>query len=143
MAYEKSDPECKEYKFRDLTQLQKLTKESEAIYDKASKNFKHPFVFVTTDRTYEVVASSEEERNMWMAGIKYVLISATEVQLIMQEEAKQKDKLPPYQKPRLNSTTASDFKSFSKGFKNENPSARLPPRHEENGDRSLLPGNND
>ena len=42
-----------------------------------------PFFVKTTDRVFELYTSTPDEREMWMAGFQYILISTKEVQQIM------------------------------------------------------------
>ena len=48
-----------------------------------SIKFKYPFFVKTTERLFELYASTTEERTMWIAGFNYVIVSTNEVQDIM------------------------------------------------------------
>ena len=53
-----------------------VPEESQKIIGKASKNFTHAFYLITTTRTYELFASSEEERKMWVTAFQFISICA-------------------------------------------------------------------
>ena len=48
--------------------------------EKASKNYTVPFQLCTAERNFELYSCSEEERNMWLAGFEYMIVSTQEVQ---------------------------------------------------------------
>jgi hypothetical protein len=49
----------------------------------SSSTYTLAFFVKTTDRVFELYTSTPEEREMWMAGFKYIMISTKEVQSIM------------------------------------------------------------
>ena len=74
----------KEILFRDILKVQNLgANEDNSLTEKASKNFRMPFQIDTSERKFELFASSEEERKMWLVGFEYILVSTSEVQIIM------------------------------------------------------------
>lgn len=81
--YKKKDPDSIEILFRDVQRLLTFGKAAEQQYEVASKNFRSPFIVQTTQRKFELFASSEEERKMWIAGFQYILVSTSEVQILM------------------------------------------------------------
>lgn len=48
-----------------------------------SKTFNMPFCLQTTDRTYILFASIEDERQLWLDGFNYVIQSTMQVQKII------------------------------------------------------------
>ena len=48
--------------------------------------FKFPFSVVTSQRIFEFYASCPQEREMWIAGFNYVVLSSKEVQKIMNDQ---------------------------------------------------------
>lgn len=77
----------KELLFRDILRVNSLSGGSDEdvtqATERASRNFKMPFQVNTSERKFELFASSEEERKMWLAGFEYVMVSTQEVQIIM------------------------------------------------------------
>ena len=62
--------------------------------DKANlpKNWSFPFYVQTTERVYVLCAKNVNERNMWMAGFRYVIASTLTVQCIMKHNNQVLDK---------------------------------------------------
>lgn len=81
--YKQSNLNRKDILFRDIKQLTLFSKEAEKKYEVASKNYRFPFIVNTNERKFELFASSEEERQMWVVGFQYILISTSEVQNMM------------------------------------------------------------
>jgi hypothetical protein len=54
--------------------LQKLASGSSYVF---------PFFVKTTSRTFELYTTTPDEREMWISGFKYILISTKEVQQII------------------------------------------------------------
>lgn len=54
-------------------------KSEERIRQVCSKTYRFPFFLKTLDRMYELCSSSEEERNMWIAGFSYIIVSTSQV----------------------------------------------------------------
>lgn len=52
------------------------------------KNWQNGFYLKTTDRTFFLMAKSLEDRNMWMAGYRYLIASTVTVQNIMRENSR-------------------------------------------------------
>lgn len=75
--------------FRDVKQISTFDECADNLCEKASKNFQYPFIVDTTQRRFELHASSVQERNMWITGFTYILVSTTEVQSIMTQQAKE------------------------------------------------------
>lgn len=71
--------------FRDIYNAYLPTEENDKILRKLSSgsSYVFPFFVKTPDRIFELYTSTPDERNMWMAGFKYILISTREVQQIM------------------------------------------------------------
>lgn len=59
-----------------------------------SKTFKFPFMVKTVDRVFVLFAPSYSEREMWIAGFNYVIVSTNQVQSLLKEnEQNLKDKM--------------------------------------------------
>lgn len=54
-----------------------------SLQKEMSKTYCYPFYVKTNERDFTLCAASEEERQMWMAGFKYVMISTKQVQQII------------------------------------------------------------
>ena len=52
-----------------------------------SKKYNHPFFVKTVDRLFELYASQENERTLWMAALDYLIKSTMEVQKILIENS--------------------------------------------------------
>ena len=77
--------EFKEILFRDILKVHiSATDDDNENKEKASKNFTLPFILETSERKFELFACSVEERKMWITGFEYILVSTSEVQIIMQ-----------------------------------------------------------
>lgn len=63
--------------FRDIVRVMLPQFNQEEVFRKNvnSKTFTFPFFVKTNMRFMELYAASEEERQMWVAGFEYVLIS--------------------------------------------------------------------
>ena len=51
----------------------------EPVKHSMPKSWQHGLYLQTTDRLYFLCARSEEDRNMWMAGFRYLLASTVTV----------------------------------------------------------------
>ena len=49
--------------------------DEKVILCRCSKTYKFPFFLHTIDRKFELCASSENERKMWMSGFNYIKVS--------------------------------------------------------------------
>ena len=74
------DPNNKKVLFRDI--LDCYLPKKDVSYDLPGK-WKHVFYLKTTERIYILCAKCEEDRNMWMAGFRYIIASTVTVQEIM------------------------------------------------------------
>ena len=52
------------------------------------KNWEHGMYLQTRERLFFLCAKSEEDRNMWMSGFRYLLASTVTVQTIMKDNSK-------------------------------------------------------
>lgn len=98
----------KEILFRDILKVHQnlaTTEDNKLASDRASKNFRMPFQIDTSERKFELFASSEEERKMWLTGFEYILVSTSEVQTIMQQEQEKKKESKLEQKKKKRETT--------------------------------------
>lgn len=71
--------------FRDILSAYLPTDACDEMLRKLASGSQYVFAFFvkTSDRVFELYASTPDEREMWMAGFKYILISTKEVQTIM------------------------------------------------------------
>ena len=51
--------------------------------DIPSKTFKYPFIVKTIERMFLLFAPTEQERDMWIAGFEYIIVSTMQVQSIL------------------------------------------------------------
>lgn len=52
------------------------------------KNWPHGMYLKTRERLFFLMSKTLEDRNMWMAGFRYLLASTVTVQNIMQDNSK-------------------------------------------------------
>lgn len=71
--------------FRDIKDCH-LPKED--MSGQMPKNWQHGFFLITTERTYFLMAKTIEDRNMWMAGFRYLIASTVTVQNIMRDNSR-------------------------------------------------------
>ena len=87
----KPDENCKKAEkwktvlFRDILDVYVP---KEPIKHTMPKNWQHGLYLQTTERLFFLCAKSEEDRNMWMAGFRYLLASTLTVQNIMKDNSK-------------------------------------------------------
>jgi UDP-galactopyranose mutase len=62
-----------------------LPEYEEKIKKICSKKYNFPFFVKTVDRLFELYASEEKERTLWMAAFDYLIKSTNEVQKIITE----------------------------------------------------------
>jgi hypothetical protein len=79
---DKHQSENKKILFRDILDCY-LPKTD--IEDQLPKNWEHAIYLQTRDRLFVLCARTEEDRNMWMAGFRYLLASTLTVQSIMKD----------------------------------------------------------
>lgn len=81
-----TDPsKIKRVPFRDIQSAYLPTDGCDKMLRKLASGSQYVFAFFvkTTNRVFELYTSTPDEREMWMAGFKYILISTKEVQQIM------------------------------------------------------------
>ena len=60
--------------FKDVKDCYVMSQESQKVLGNASKNFKLAFYVETTNRTFELYTTSDEERDMWMTAFKFIAL---------------------------------------------------------------------
>lgn len=71
--------------FRDIQAAYLPTPENDKILRRLASGSQYVLAFFvkTSNRVFELYTSTPDERDMWMSGFKYILISTKEVQSIM------------------------------------------------------------
>ena len=67
-----SDNDCQFIAFRDIKSCYLMTNEEE-MKKICSKTFNMPFCLHTSDRTFILFATREQERQLWLDGFDYVI----------------------------------------------------------------------
>jgi len=107
-------------------------KESKIKFE-CSKNFNFPFYLETKERKYLLFTATFDERIMWIAGFKYIIVSTTEVQRIMDENErrmqnrikKQESVIQAQAVKELSRTRNSDKTMASVAVRNDTSAGRL------------------
>lgn len=68
--------------FRDIHNAYLPTEQNDKTLRKLASSSQYVFAFFvkTANRVFELYTSTPDEREMWMAGFRYILISTKEVQ---------------------------------------------------------------